>query len=135
MNTAMIGLDIAKNVFQVYGVDQHGKPMLQRKLRRGEVLRFFAKLPPCLVGIEACHSSHFWGRELLRVSHNVRLIPTQYVNIAMHISDAASPITPILRRLGQMYLDQVDAVERWLGQLNAQLEEIFTHSEDCQLLA
>jgi transposase len=79
MSTATIGLDIAKNVFQVYGVDQQGKPMLQRKLRRGEVLRFFAKLPPCLVGREACHSSHFWGRELLRVGHNVRLIPTQYV--------------------------------------------------------
>ena len=61
MNTATIGLDIAKNVLQVCGVDQHGKPMLQRKLRRSEVLRFFAKLPPCLVGIEACHSSHFWA--------------------------------------------------------------------------
>jgi transposase len=71
MNTATIGLDIAKNVFQVHGVDQHGKPMLQRKLLRGEVLRFFAKVPQCLVGIEACHSSHFWGRELLRVGHNV----------------------------------------------------------------
>lgn len=215
MSTATIGLDIAKNVFQVYGVDQHGKAVLQRKLRRGEVLRFFAKLPPTLVGMEACHSSHFWGRELLRVGHKVRLIPTQYVKpflvggkndandaaaicaavgradlrfvpvktaeqqslqslhrmrerlihertaksnqirsmfaeeglvfatsvvqlrrgIAALIGDADSPITPILRRLGRMYLDQVEAVEGWLDQLNAQLKDIFAQNEDCQLLA
>src|SRR5215475_8582246 len=210
-----IGLDLAKKVFQVHGVDADGKVVVARKLRRGEVLRFFAKLPPCLVGIEACHSSHFWGRELLRVGHNVRLIPTQYVKpflvggkndandaaaicaavrradlqfvlvktaeqqslqslhrmrerlihertaksnqirsmfaeeglvfatsvvqlrrgIAALIGDAASPITAILRRLGQMYLDQVEAVERWLDQLNAQLQQIFAQTEDCRLLA
>ena len=63
MNAITIGLDIAKSIFQVHGVDAHGKLVLQRKLRRGEVLRLFANIEPCLVGIEACHSSHYWGRE------------------------------------------------------------------------
>jgi transposase len=79
MNLIAIGLDIAKSVFQVHGVDDQRKPTLRKQLRRNEVLRFFAKLPPCLVGIEACHSSHFWGRELTKLGHRVRLIPTQYV--------------------------------------------------------
>lgn len=59
MNAITIGLDIAKSIFQVHGVDAHGKPVLQRKLRRGEVLRLSANIEPCLVGIEACHSSHY----------------------------------------------------------------------------
>ena len=65
MPSLTIGLDIAKNVFQIHGVDRHGKTAVQRKLRRAEVLKFFAKLEPSLVGIEACHSSHFWARELM----------------------------------------------------------------------
>jgi transposase len=58
MPTLTIGLDIAKHVFQVYGVDRSGKPVIQRKLRRAEVLKFFSKLQPSLIGIEACHRSH-----------------------------------------------------------------------------
>src|SRR3984893_9879033 len=68
-----------KNVFQVHGVDRHGKTVLQRKLRRAEVLKFFSKLEPSLIGIEACHGSHFWARELTSLGHMVRLVPTQYV--------------------------------------------------------
>src|SRR5262249_45492013 len=78
-NLIAAGLDIAKSVFQVHGVDAHGKSHLRKQLRRSEVLRFFSKLAPCLVGIEACHSSHYWGRELTKLGHTVRLIPTQYV--------------------------------------------------------
>jgi transposase len=68
-------LDIAKRVFQVHGVDAAGTVVLRRQLRRSEVVRFFAKLPPCLVGIEACATAHYWGREIATLGHRVRLMP------------------------------------------------------------
>src|ERR1700751_2587022 len=74
-----IGLDIAKSVFQVHGVDADGNVVVRRQLRRGRVLAFFQKLPPCLVGIEACASSHHWSRELQALGHAVRLMPPAYV--------------------------------------------------------
>ena len=74
-----VGLDLAKNVFQLHGADAVGKAVPRRKLRRGQVLEFFAKLPPCLVAMEACAGAHFWGRELTRLGHDVRLIPPTYV--------------------------------------------------------
>src|SRR5512132_3551353 len=74
-----IGLDIAKSVFQVHGVDAAGQVVLRRQLRRRHVLAFFQKLPPCLVGIEACASSHHWSRELQALGHTVRLMPPAYV--------------------------------------------------------
>lgn len=214
MTLTTIGLDIAKSIFQVHGIDATGKPSLRKTLRRSEVLRFFANLPPCLVGIEACHSSHHWGRELTKLGHRVRLIPTQYVKpyllggkndandaaaicaavmrqgihavaiksaeqqsvqslhrmrqrlilertaksnqirsmfaeeglvfpisiaqlrrrVATTIGDECSGITPILRRLGALYLEQLAGLERWLGDLNVQLQQIATEREDCRLL-
>ena len=74
-----IGLDLAKKVFQVHGVDAEGKVVVARKLRRKEVLAFFAKLAPCLVGMEACGSAHYWGREIAKLGHSVRLMPPKYV--------------------------------------------------------
>jgi len=74
-----IGLDIAKSVFQVHGVDAEGHVVIRRQLKRRYVLAFFQKLPPCLVGIEACASSHHWSRELQALGHNVRLMPPAYV--------------------------------------------------------
>jgi transposase len=74
-----IGLDIAKSVFQVHGVDAGGQVVLRRQLKRRSVLAFFQKLPPCLVGIEACASSHHWSRELQALGHTVRLMPPAYV--------------------------------------------------------
>ena len=74
-----IGLDIAKSVFQVHGVDAAGQVLIRRQLKRRYVLAFFQKLPPCLVGIEACASSHHWSRELMVLGHNVRLMPPAYV--------------------------------------------------------
>jgi len=204
VNAITIGLDIAKNIFQVHGVDAHGKPVLQRKLRRGEVLRLFANIEPCLVGIEACHSSHYWGRELSKFGHEVRLMPTQYVkpfvlggkndandaaaicaavrrpdmrwvaiksaeqqsvqslhrmrarliqertaksnqirsmfseegfvfarsiaqlrrSVVQLISQENPRLTTILRRLAAMYLEQLDALDRWLAELQAQLHEL-----------
>jgi transposase len=74
-----IGLDIAKSVFQVHGVDADGQVVIRRQLKRRYVLVFFQKLPPCLVGIEACASSHHWSRELTALGHTVRLMPPAYV--------------------------------------------------------
>src|SRR6476660_2097712 len=79
MQISTIGIDIAKNVFQVHGVDAAGKPVLKKQLRRGQMLEFFGKLPPCLIGMEACATSHHWARELRKLGHDVRLMPPSYV--------------------------------------------------------
>ena len=79
MQITTIGLDIAKRVFQAHGVDPAGKPVLRRKLQRGEVLSFFKTLAPCLVGIEACGTAHHWAREIAALGHEVRLMPASYV--------------------------------------------------------
>lgn len=74
-----VGLDIAKHVFQVHGVDQDGNAVLRRKLRRAEVVSFFDELSPCLIGIEACATAHHWARVLMNLGHEVRLMPASYV--------------------------------------------------------
>ena len=74
-----IGLDIAKNVFQVHGVDAAGAVVVAKSIRRAQLLAFFASLPPCLVGIEACSSAHHWARALIAMGHQVKLIPPAYV--------------------------------------------------------
>jgi transposase len=74
-----LGLDIAKSVFQVHGVDAAGNVIIRRQLKRRYVLAFFQKLPPCLIGIEACASSDHWSRELQALVHTVRLMPPAYV--------------------------------------------------------
>ncbi len=79
MQITTIGLDLAKHVFQVHGVDPLGRVVLRRRLRRGEVITFFSSLPPCLVGMEACSTAHHWARELTGLGHDVRLMPPTYV--------------------------------------------------------
>ncbi len=74
-----IGLDIAKSVFQLHGVDAAGAVLLRKRLSRSRMLSFFEKLAPCLIGMEACGSAHYWGRELTRLGHDVRLMPPSYV--------------------------------------------------------
>jgi transposase len=85
-----VGLDIAKSVFQVHGVDASGQIVIRRQLKRRYVLAFFQKLPPCLVGIEACASSHHWSRELQALGHTVRLMPPAYVKpyVKRHKNDS-----------------------------------------------
>src|SRR6188768_1990323 len=86
-----IGLDIAKSVFQVHGVDADGQVVVRRQLKRRYVLAFFQKLPPCLVGIEACASAHHWARELQALGHTAKLMPPAYVKpyVKRHKNDAA----------------------------------------------
>ena len=79
MAITTIGLDLAKQIFQVHGVDETGEVVVKRRLRRAQVVPYFASLPPCLVGIEACATAHFWARELRSLGHEVRLMPPQYV--------------------------------------------------------
>lgn len=74
-----IGLDLAKHVFQVHGIDEQGSVVVRKQLRRGGVLKFFAELAPCTVGIEACSSAYYWARELMALGHTVKLMPPAYV--------------------------------------------------------
>jgi len=74
----MIGVDLAKDVFQVHGVDQDHRPVLRRQLKRAQVLKFFAKLPPCTVVMEACGTAHYWAREIGALGHEARLVPPAY---------------------------------------------------------
>jgi transposase len=91
MQVMTIGLDLAKNVFQVHGVDARERPVLRKRLSRTKVLAFFAQLPPCRVGMEACPGAHWWARQLVQLGHDVKLMPPQYVRpyVKRNKNDAA----------------------------------------------
>src|SRR5579863_9605065 len=91
MQITTIGLDIAKNVFQVHGIDVDEKVVVRKQLRRGQVIRFFQTLSPCLVGLEACGTAHHWARELTKLGHEVRLMPARDVKayVKRNKNDAA----------------------------------------------
>src|SRR3990172_9486053 len=91
MKVSTIGLDLAKHVFQVHGVDASGAVVVRRRVRRSEMLRFFGRLERCLIGMEACATAHHWARELRAFGHEVRLIPPQYVKayVKRNKNDAA----------------------------------------------
>lgn len=74
-----VGIDIAKSVFQVHAIDVDGNVVVRRQLRRQQMLKFFAQVPPCLIGIEACGTAHYWARQLSALGHDVRLMPPAYV--------------------------------------------------------
>src|SRR6202165_5199243 len=91
MQVTTIGLDIAKNVFQVHGIDAAEKVVVRKQLRRSQVLAFFKALPPCLIGMEACATAHYWARELTKLAHQVRLMPPKDVKayVKRNKNDAA----------------------------------------------
>ncbi len=91
MQVTTVGLDIAKNVFQVHGIDAAEKVVVRKQLRRSQVLAFFKALPPCLVGMEACATAHYWARELTKLGHEVRLMPAKDVKayVKRNKNDAA----------------------------------------------
>ena len=91
MEIKTVGIDLAKNVFQIHGMDERGKPILRKQLKRDQVAVFFANLPPCLIGMEACSSAHHWARKLEALGHSVRLIAPQFVKpyIKSNKNDAA----------------------------------------------
>ena len=91
MQITTIGLDIAKNVFQIHGIDAAEKVVVRKQLRRGQVMKFFTALPPCLVGMEACATAHYWARELTKLGHEVRLMPPKDVKayVKRNKNDAA----------------------------------------------
>jgi transposase len=91
MQITTIGLDIAKNVFQVHGIDANETAVVRKRLRRSQVLAFFKALPPCLIGMEACATAHYWARELTKLGHRVRLMPAKDVKayVKRNKNDAA----------------------------------------------
>ena len=91
MKITTVGIDLAKNVFQVHGVDRRGKPVVERRLKRKQVLAFFAQLPPCLIGMEACGGAHYWARMLQAQGHTVKLMAPQFVKpyVKTNKTDAA----------------------------------------------
>src|SRR5438046_2751701 len=91
MQVTTIGLDIAKNVFQVHGIDAAEKVIVRKQLRRGQIIAFFKALAPCLIGMEACATSHYWARELTKLGHRVRLMPAKDVKayVKRNKNDAA----------------------------------------------
>src|ERR1700675_3113310 len=102
MQIATIGLDIAKNVFQVHGIDAAEKTVVRKQLRRGQMLAFFKALPPCLVGIEACATDHYSARELTKLGHQVRLMPAKDVKAYVkrnedHAADAEAMCEAVRR--------------------------------------
>jgi hypothetical protein len=100
-----IGLDIAKSVFQVHGIDTAGQVLIRRRLRRSHVLKFFSSLPPCLIGIEACATSHHWSRQLQALGHHVKLMPPSYVKPGDNGDELIEPVSPDRRNdaeLGHM---------------------------------
>jgi transposase len=114
-----IGLDLAKHVFQVHGVDAEGTVVLRKQLRRGQVLSFFGRLPRCLVGMEACATAHYWARELGALGHEVRLMPAQYVKayVKRNKNDAADAaaiceavVRPTMRFVAAKTADQQAAL-------------------------
>jgi hypothetical protein len=119
MQIATIGLDIAKNVFQVHGIDAAEKVVVRKQLRRNQVLVFFKVLQPCLVGMEACASAHYWARELTQLGHRVRLMPAKDVKayVRRNKNDAADAeaICEAVRRPTMRFV-QIKAVEQQ-GQL------------------
>jgi multidrug resistance efflux pump len=137
MQIAVIGLDLAKNVFQVHGIDDSGQAAVKRKLRRSEVLPFFAELDAALVGIKACDTAHYWGREIAALGHDVRLMPPQFVKpyVKGQKNDAADAAlrqaqAQVLQAEAQVV--QAEPVSQQIGQADTQVGQLKGQVEQAQ---
>jgi len=130
MQVTTIGLDIAKNVFQVHGIDAQEKVVVRKQLRRGQVIRFFEELSPCLIGLEACATSHYWARELTKLGHEVRLMPAKDVKayIKRNKNDAADAeaICEAVRRPTMRFV-QVKSVEQQAQLMQHRARDLLMH--------
>jgi transposase len=128
MNVTRIGLDLAKDVFQVHGVDRQEHTVIWRRLKRGQVKAFFAALPPCVIAMEACASAHFWGREFARMGHEIRLMAPHlvkpYINKQKNDANDAEGICEAASRSGMRFVavksveqQDMQAVHRVRGEL------------------
>src|ERR1017187_4023678 len=118
MQITTIGLDIAKNVFQIHGIDAKENVVVRKQLRRSQVIAFFAALPPCLVGMEACATAHYWARELRKLGHEVRLMPAKDVKASLkrNKNDAADAeaICEAVRGTNMRFV-QIKSAEQQIG--------------------
>jgi len=130
MQITTIGLDIAKNVFQVHAIDNEEKVVVRKQLRRGQVIRFFEELPPCLVGLEACATAHYWARELTKLGHEVRLMPARDVKayVKRNKNDAADAeaICEAVRRPTMRYV-QVKSAEQQAQLMQHRARDLLMH--------
>ena len=110
MGITTIGIDIAKNVFQVHGVDNEGNTVLWKKLRRNAVLPFFRKLESCLIGIEACGTAHHWARGLSALGHTVKLMPPTYVK--PYVQGVRKTMPPMRKLFAKRSTDQLCDLSR-----------------------
>ena len=130
MQIATIGLDIAKNVFQVHGIDATENVVVRKQLRRSQVMGFFKALAPCLVGMEACATSHYWARELTKLGHQVRLMPAKHVKayIKRNKNDAADAeaICEAVRRPTMRFV-QVKSVDQQAQLMQHRARDLLMH--------
>jgi transposase len=123
MQVTTIGLDIAKSVFQVHGIDEQGRAVLRKRLARAKVREFFAQLPPCMIGLEACGGAHHWARELQALGHDARLIPPQYVKAYVktnkHDMADAEACSEAVRRPSMRFVPVKSAAQQATGMLRA----------------
>src|SRR5262249_38855404 len=123
-----IGLDLAKHVFQVHGIDAQSTTVLRKRLRRGQVLAFFSRIPRCVVGLEACATGHYWARELRALGHEVRLMPAPARGlrnvgqlIAIVRDDADTRLPDVAREVLQVLASQLEQIEAAVAALERQL--------------
>ncbi len=116
-----IGVDLAKNVFQVHGVDADGAVVVRRQLRRHQVLAFFKKQPPCLVGMEACATAHYWAREIAALGHEVKLSASSWLRLPRRFEFYRLPMGSVQVGVPPLLLPQVNLAGRGRSGLGQQV--------------
>src|SRR5450756_640949 len=133
MQITTIGLDLAKNIFQVHGIDATEKVVVRKQLRRGQLIKFFEALAPCLIGMEACATPHHWARELTKLGHEVRLMPAKDVKayVKRNKNDAADAeaICEAVRRPTMRFVAVKSARSRGIGIMPRGLRQIHVASK------